>query len=558
MLVVLGVAVATLGVSSNPISADDLKTPLAYAIPLSADSSIDPHTNYSNFGFRLGLADYFNQGLAYPDIFGHGYAGTNGLPQKNDFNSYEGPIPARAYLPPCVSETDSPCIESVSTRIVGDSNWQAGSVASVQPKIAYGSECGWCASSKTYEPFISTPFDKEKQYGGYGSMWTLPQAQHGGGDDYRVDVQLNQRINGKTFGSCGTDPCTFMQIVPLKFGQSQSFDEVAGTYRADYQVYEFPRNIEFRIVLRLAGAELIKPDGFFFGRVENMSVSGGTDELKRLTVTGTPVRVPIAEVWPVPVLSIPAELRADWGGYLENGWNCKTEVHIVNCIMPVLGGGSSGLNMLAHFADWEKRGLKTVAETTMWELRATDPFVVSQCAALWAQHVITGSLSTNATIYSTSVPTWDSESKSFTFTVASTHLGQGGVANRGYYRLALSSDLVKCLWGSDASAANAQIQIVSEDGTTQVATTNVQVQDGIFYFTAANFEYSNPKLKVSFVASPTPTPLVTISPSPQSPLPRQSPKPSSVKKVTITCVKGKVTRKVTAVKPACPLGFKRK
>ncbi len=36
------------------------------------------------------------------------------------------------------------------------------------------------------------------------------------------------------------------------------------------------------------------------------------------------------------------------------------------------------------------------------------------------------------------------------------------------------------------------------------------------------------------------------------------PKPAAVKKLTITCVKGKTVKKVTAIKPKCPKGFKRK
>jgi hypothetical protein len=32
----------------------------------------------------------------------------------------------------------------------------------------------------------------------------------------------------------------------------------------------------------------------------------------------------------------------------------------------------------------------------------------------------------------------------------------------------------------------------------------------------------------------------------------------SKKKTTITCVKGKLTKKVTAVKPVCPKGYKKK
>jgi hypothetical protein len=35
-------------------------------------------------------------------------------------------------------------------------------------------------------------------------------------------------------------------------------------------------------------------------------------------------------------------------------------------------------------------------------------------------------------------------------------------------------------------------------------------------------------------------------------------KPTAVKKTTITCIKGKLTKKVTAVKPICPKGYKKK
>ena len=35
-------------------------------------------------------------------------------------------------------------------------------------------------------------------------------------------------------------------------------------------------------------------------------------------------------------------------------------------------------------------------------------------------------------------------------------------------------------------------------------------------------------------------------------------KPVAAKKMTITCVKGKVVKKVTAVKPVCPKGYKKK
>jgi len=35
-------------------------------------------------------------------------------------------------------------------------------------------------------------------------------------------------------------------------------------------------------------------------------------------------------------------------------------------------------------------------------------------------------------------------------------------------------------------------------------------------------------------------------------------KAAVAKKITITCIKGKLTKKVTAVKPKCPAGYKKK
>jgi len=53
--------------------------------------------------------------------------------------------------------------------------------------------------------------------------------------------------------------------------------------------------------------------------------------------------------------------------------------------------------------------------------------------------------------------------------------------------------------------------------------------------------------------TPTPTPSATpvVSPS------QQAPQTSVPKNVTITCSKGKLVKKVTAIKPTCPKGYKK-
>jgi hypothetical protein len=59
-------------------------------------------------------------------------------------------------------------------------------------------------------------------------------------------------------------------------------------------------------------------------------------------------------------------------------------------------------------------------------------------------------------------------------------------------------------------------------------------------------------------ATPTPTPSETIAPTPTPSATVVATVKPVAKKTTITCVKGKTTKKVTAVNPKCPAGYKKK
>jgi hypothetical protein len=69
---------------------------------------------------------------------------------------------------------------------------------------------------------------------------------------------------------------------------------------------------------------------------------------------------------------------------------------------------------------------------------------------------------------------------------------------------------------------------------------------------ANGFTYSAPTVKIKL--SQEPEVIVTPTPTP-TPTPSASTK-TVAKKVTITCIKGKTSKKVTAVKPKCPAGYK--
>ena len=110
------------------------------------------------------------------------------------------------------------------------------------------------------------------------------------------------------------------------------------------------------------------------------------------------------------------------------------------------------------------------------------------------------------------------------------------------------------MYGFTKAPIKAELSIVSADGSPQVATTVINEKNGWVYLSAANFEFSAPiikaKLTQEVVVEPTPTPTPTPSATATA-------KPVA-KKITISCVKGKTVKKVTAVKPKCPAGYKKK
>jgi hypothetical protein len=166
---------------------------------------------------------------------------------------------------------------------------------------------------------------------------------------------------------------------------------------------------------------------------------------------------------------------------------------------------------------------------------------------------VSGIVTTNATQYSAGPPTLDKVEGTLNYVVAAPHYDPRDKDFKGSYDLVMRSDVARCIYGFSKAPINATLSITSSDGTPQVATTLIGERNGWLYLQAKNFEFSAPiikaKLTQEVVVEPTPTP---------TPTPAATKKPAVAKKVTITCVKGKTTKKVTAVKPTCPSGFKKR
>jgi hypothetical protein len=195
---------------------------------------------------------------------------------------------------------------------------------------------------------------------------------------------------------------------------------------------------------------------------------------------------------------------------------------------------------------------KAAVMRTFWiaqSIRGELPLESKNCVA---GKGFTGVIGTNAVVYSDGPPKFDKEDQSLNYTVGASHLDSKGDLFKGYYQLNLRSDVARCLYGFGSAPIQAKIEVSSSDGTPSVATTVINEKDGWLKMTAGGFTFSTPSIKVKLLQEVT-TPAPAATPSPSA-----SAKPATPKKVSITCVKGKTSKKVTAINPKCPTGYKKK
>jgi hypothetical protein len=161
------------------------------------------------------------------------------------------------------------------------------------------------------------------------------------------------------------------------------------------------------------------------------------------------------------------------------------------------------------------------------------------------------------------------------YNVSAPHFKQDGkTITEGFFQATLPLAWLDCKWPGNtlSKAAYVSISVTDDTGERQVVSSTAVIKDGKLDIKVSGFHYSAPKIQVRPATSaeldptvkPTPTPTAIGDPvgaigGNPTPTPTASPtKKPSVAKSTITCVKGKLSKKVTAVKPICPKGYKKK
>jgi hypothetical protein len=186
------------------------------------------------------------------------------------------------------------------------------------------------------------------------------------------------------------------------------------------------------------------------------------------------------------------------------------------------------------YIDFYRPFLKDTAAGTnsYWNMQTAAAGSGSNC--LSDSSKVLGIVTTNAMGYASGSPSFNNGT--LDYKVAGLHYLPGGKAEvEGTYNFVMRSETARCLYGFSKAPISARISVTSATGEKKVATTVVSEKNGWLKLAAYGFTFSSPTISVKLSQGKV-----------------------VAKKSTITCVKGKLIKKVTAVGPKCPAGYKKK
>lgn len=505
-----------------------------------------------------------------------------------------------AVLPTCKTISDLYCVEEFGI-ISKDGNKNKASYTRNFPTKVQNYFSG---SPKLNLPEAST-----------GSLFSLPEAKHGGGDLYYVSVFAEGMLNRNTGASLDRFS---LRIFPVNLQSDSAIngeDEAGWSMeknggsghpigmwrRAGYgfsgnsfcvagsaaeklcaQRYAFPADLKFYVKTRLQNA----PSGWLHGRIYNPDISlTGTSGNYSLEVSAFPVAVPIVyKMYRYP--DMPQALKDKYdvttGEYKPVAATYSKET--INSIITVGGCGRSACtdnpltrNKIVQPAPSDPYGMdqlpiwlpyvddKASALLGTWSMRTLDWNEASGASQCFTNGTsgITGIVTTNATQYLAGPPKFNSAEQTLEYKVSAPHLMSKGETFYGSYDLLMRSDVARCVYGFSNAPIKGTISVTTAEGEQKVATESVKEAKGWVSLSANGFTYSAPTIRVKLSQDkPEPVKVEETTPvaAPASNQEVNQAAKSSIasKKKAITCTKGKVTKKISGTNPKCPTGFKTK
>jgi hypothetical protein len=438
----------------------------------------------------------------------------------------------RIFLPVCDTNVINYCIESLGVSSI-DGVLQSGS------PIGYTNDRTYNADPNRGVPAAATT-----------SRWKVANALNAAGTDtYAVKVLLDGYLTSTSKNlfifkvSAIVEPYaeTPSSITLYKHSAqctSWQSDNACGVRK------DFADGQRTRLSVRLPNTIT----GWLSGRLKgaNIAIEPFDGLQNRLTVTAEHVKVPELDVEftesEMNALADPSYFRP--GG---SKWQSTD------------AGNPAALNWLQQLT----KPLKDTAtgEHTTWAFSTIKNSGNNPC--LTDTKSVVGVVMTNALAYAPGAPDFDGTQ--LNYRVGGLHFkSDGKTPNEGTYDLLMRSETARCLYNFTNAPISASISVTyAESGEQKIATTSLSEKDGWLHLGAYGFTFSSPTLRVKLSGIPKTIPKQDPTPSTQpQPQPQKNANANvqipKTKSYTITCVKGKITRKITNSKPICPTGWKKK
>ena len=414
-----------------------------------------------------------------------------------------------AHLPVCSASVTTDCITSVVAEQTGGSQ-VSGSLQKYFPASG--------PHSFTGKPSIKLPT------GIAPGIWRIPGAPHVGGDEYAVVARLRGSTARRSAASfqvvltpvslkSDADPSLSYEMAKwTEFGRMAGPAADRGSFRCAYWgengscmlSRSFPENTRFTVVVRLA----VEPAGWLHGRINDPAITftkEGTDTVVR--ISALPVQVPSFQVGKT-YSDFPADVQKAFavdspygaGGSRQPGGQYKTNPAERNAEYNIRSWKDESFAQLALMKDTisDKAGWAP----SLWRVRTlNDGEMTGAGSCLTSGDGVKGIVTTNATVYGSGPPDFNSATSTLDYKVAAPHYTRTGDVFSGTYNLIMRSDVARCFYKFTSDPITASINVVKEDGTAGNATTTVEEKDGWVRFTATGFSHSAPTIRVKLSQS---------------------------------------------------------
>lgn len=321
---------------------------------------------------------------------------------------------------------------------------------------------------------------------------------------------------------------------------------------------DFVDDTRVGLTLRM-GSEMT---GWLYGRLKDVKVEVAAldNKFNRITIEGAPVVAPGAygiikksELKNNPKIDARIRLGSNDFGYNE----------MINSPYSS-GGGYDPVGNFDDFAAFEPI-LKSMPNARAQWLIASgasangyQPQVTEKC--FQDKTKLLGIVTTNALIYENGAPAF--KDGTLNYRVAGLHHQADGVTlTRGTYDLAIRTEIARCVYGFSNAPIQASISVIGSDGQEQSIATESVREDAKrewLFLSAQNFTFSSPVIKVKLTQEKTLTPAKPTNSSASAASTTVAPAAKKDSTKSISCVKGKLVRKISGTNPKCPAGFKKR